>query len=157
MQKFKMLILSAIIGTSLSGCQLLTSSVDLAADTILASVEVDAMQTDLGNYVDNQTALEEVDALQADILETLTTGNGAEYLFSYQGRALIAYATLRDEALSRWDELSEEQQTNLIDLDNQLIALNDEFNSMKDSTSFTTEILDILYRATILMSYYKAI
>jgi len=153
----KTIALFSGLAIGLSGCQLLTTSVDLAADTILASVEVDEMQTKLGNYVDNQTALEEVDALQADILETLTTGNGAEYLFSYQGRALVAYATLRDEALNRWDELSAEQQNNLIDLDNQLIALNDEFDAAKESAGFTTEILDILYRAAILMSYYKAI
>jgi len=145
------------LAIGLSGCQLLSTSADLAADTILASVEVDAMQADIGNYVDNQTALGEVDELQADILGTLTTGKGVENLLSYQARGLIAYATLRDEALSRWGELSAEQQNNLIDLDNQLIALNDEFNSMKDSTSFTTEILDILYRAAILMTYYKAI
>ena len=153
----KTIALFSGLAIGLSGCQLLTTSVDLAADTILASVEVDEMQTKLGNYVDNQTALEEVDALQADILETLTTGNGAEYLFSYQGRALVAYATLRDEALSRWNELSTEQQANLVDLDNQLIALNDEFNATKESAGFTTEILDILYRAAILMTYYKAI
>jgi len=153
----KTIALFAGLAIGLPGCQLLTNSADLAADTILASVEVDAMQTKLGNYVDNQTALDEVDALQADILGTLTTGKGVENLLSYQARGLIAHANLRDEALSRWNELSTEQQANLVDLDNQLIALNDEFNATKESAGFTTEILDILYRAAILMTYYKAI
>ena len=157
MNRIKTALVVASVTIGLSGCQLLTTSADLAADTILASVEVDAMQTDIGTYVDNQTALDEVDALQADILSTLTTGKGVEYLLSYQARGLIAYTSLRDEALSRWGELSAEQQTNLVNLDNQLIALNDEFNAMQESTGFTTEILDILYRATILMTYYKAI
>ena len=157
---FKKHIMLAVVltaGVSLSGCQILTESTGLAANTILTSLEVDAMQTELGAYVDNQTALDEIDNIQSDVLHTLTTGEGAENILSYQARSLIAYKTMRDNALDKWDLLSTDQQTNLINLDNSLIALNDEFNDVLNSTGFTTEVLDILYRAAILMSYYKAI
>ena len=144
------------LAIGLSGCQL-TSTADLATDTILTSINVDAMQTDLGEYVNSQTALDEVDNVQVDLLTTLSTGEGAEYILSYQARILVAYTTLRNEALERWGELSQTQQTNLINLDNQLIALNDKFNNVLNSTGFTAEVLDLLYRTTMLITYYKAI
>lgn len=154
--KIKMLSIALFAAISVSACQL-TSTADLATDTILTSINVDAMQTDLGEYVNSQTALDEVDSVQVDLLTTLSTGKGAEYILSYQARILVAYTTLRNEALERWGELSQTQKTNLINLDNQLIALNDKFNNVLNSTGFTSEVLDILYRTTILITYYKAI
>ena len=151
----KVLLLGAAV--ALSGCQLLTDSVDVAASTIFASDSVDAMQTELGDYSDNQTALVELDQLQAEIKETLTTGDNALYVESYRARALIIYSTLKDEAVSRWTELSTEQQASMIALDNELIALNESIEDMLSSVEAETSILDMIYRATILMTYYKGI
>jgi hypothetical protein len=153
--KLKTAVLLSTVAIALSGCQLLTSSVDIAASTIFASDKIDAMQTELGEFSTNQDALIELDKLQAEIKHTLTTGDNAPYVESYQARSLIIYATLKSEAESRWDELTANQQVTLTSLDAELIDLNDAVNSLKESSTFDNDVISLLYRATILMTYYK--
>lgn len=157
MTKLKHILLSVALVLLLPGCQLLTSSVDIASSVILASDKVDATQSEVGEFSTNQEALAELDSLQADIKQTLTTGDNALYATSYQARALVIYATLKSEVKLRWGELSTEQQASLIALDNELISINDAINDMKSSPDFDVDIVDLVYRATILMAYYKGI
>ena len=153
--KLKTIALITGLSIGLSGCQLLTSSVDIAASTIFASDKIDAMQTELGEFSTNQDALIELDKLQSEIKHTLTTGDNALHVESYQARSLIIYATLKSEAESRWSELTVNQQVTLTSLDAELIDLNDAVNSLKESSTFDNDIISLLYRATILMTYYK--
>ena len=153
--KLKTIALIHCLSIGLTGCQLLTLPVDIASSTIFASDKIDAMQTELGEFSTNQDALIELDKLQAEIKHTLTTGDNALHVESYQARSLIIYATLKSEAESRWDELTANQQVTLTSLDAELIDLNDAVNSLKESSTFDNDVISLLYRATILMTYYK--
>ena len=148
------LLLTALTALSLSACQI-TPVVDTAADIIFASDKIDTIQTELGEFSSNQEALKELDSLQVDIKNTLTTGGDLFAVESYHARALIIYATLKGEVKSRWSELTAEQQAILIALDNELISINTGIVAMKNSAGVSDDLFDMLYRATVLMSYYK--
>ena len=148
------LLLTALTALSLSACQI-TPVVDTAADIIFASDKIDTIQTELGEFSSNQEALKELDSLQSDIKNTLTTGGDLFAVESYHARALIIYTTLKSEVKSRWDELTAEQQATLIALDNELISINTSIVAMKNSAGVSDDLFEMLYRATMLMSYYK--
>lgn len=150
------LLLTVLTALSLSACQI-TPVVDTAADIIFASDKIDTIQTELGEFSSNQEALKELDSLQSDIKNTLTTGGDLFAVESYHARALMIYATLKGEVKSKWALLSVEQKASIIALDNELIEVNANIVAMKNSVSVKDDILELIYRATILMSYYKGV
>lgn len=159
----KKILLTLTAALSLTACEVLNTSTETAANIILASDKIDSMQTKLGEYSSNQVALVELDILQADIKNTMTTGDDALKIIEYQARGLTIYSTLKLEVTERWDELDVEQQDSLIALDNELIAINATLNSLQEYSLFdsvtgaSTDAIELLYRATVLMTYYKGV
>ena len=151
----KKLLLAVTATLALSACQ--TTPIDTAAGIILASDKIDLMQTELGEFSSNQEALKELDSLQADIKNTMTTGGDILSIESYHVRAIMIYETLKGEVKTRWSELSAEQQAKLIALDNDLVEINANIVAMKNSVNVKSEVLEMIYSATVLMSYYKGI
>ena len=151
----KKLLLAVTATLALTACQ--TTPIDTAAGIILASDKIDLMQTELGEFSSNQEALKELDSLQADIKNTMTTGGDILSIESYHARTVITYETFKREIKTRWSELTAEQQAKLIALDNDLIEINANIVAMKNSANVKSEVLEMIYRATVLMSYYKGI
>lgn len=152
----KRILLTSAIALSLTACQV-TAPIDTAAGIILASDKIDLLQSELGEFSSNQEALKELDSLQIDIRSTMTTGGDILSVESYHARALMIYATLKDEVKVKWSLLSVEQQASIIALDNELIEVNANIVAMKNSVTVKDDVLELIYRATILMSYYKGI
>lgn len=152
----KRILLTSVITLSLTACQV-TTPIDTAAGIILASDKIDLLQTELGEFSSNQEALKELDSLQFDLRHTMTTGGDILSIESYHARALLTYKTLKDEVKKKWALLSVEQQASIVALDNELIEINTSIVAMKKSVTVKDDILEMIYRATILMSYYKGI
>jgi hypothetical protein len=145
------------VTVGLSGCQLLTSTADIAGSVIFASDSVASMQTELGPFSSNQYALEQLTILREEIQVTLTTGANALDIEQYQARAWVLYETFKNEVKQRSGELTAQQLIDLGALDVELVELNTKINDFKESSTFDNDVLHMVYQATVLMSYYYGI
>lgn len=157
MNKLTKLVLATTLLLPLSACGLLAPAVDIGASTILASSEVDKLQDELSPYVDNKEALRALDELQEDIQYTATTGGDVLFIEQYQLRAEFIYSELAKEVSLRMSELSEDQIARLVALDKDLKAINAAIASLKTSASFAEEAYDLIYKTTVLMTYFKGL
>lgn len=138
----------------LTACTL-TTPVEIVGGAVLASDKIDSMQVDIGDYSQNQDIIKELDKLQDEVLNAISTGKGALDVDQYYDRSLFIYAVLKNEAVSRKDELSTYQWQKLIELDNQLISLNDKVLLFKQDVANSGFNLELIYTATTLIKFYK--
>lgn len=150
----KMKILITALMLSLVGACSLQIPTEIAGGVILASDKVDSMQIEYGAHLENKEVLVELDALQEDILNTLKTGEGLANVSEYHNRALIVYATLKREAVERWDEMDDFQRLNMTNLDNDLVELNSKIIEFKNSTDSNYDKLTLVHSAITIIKFY---
>lgn len=145
-------MITILLAFFLTACNV-TVPVEIAAETINSSAEVDKAQLELGQYADKQ-AMAELDTLQAEIETALKTGKGALEIDGYHKRAVKLYGTLKADALARADEMTDKQKSMLKDLDEQLISLNSKIVTLKAENPTGSLVLEALGNVATILKFY---
>lgn len=153
------LLLCIILLVCFTGCyQQANDAVKLAANTLDISTQVDVFQEDLGQYSNNQDALASCDELQSNIRLAMAGDISKLQLSKYRSDAAIIYSVMKQEIISRWDEISPLQREQIYQLEQDYLQA----DQLAESTFKTTlksgtakEVLSFLTSAAKIYVSYK--
>lgn len=145
-------IITIFLSLFLTACNV-TVPVEIAAETITTSADIDKAQAELGQYADSST-MAELDTLQAEIEAALKTGQGVLDVNDYYDRAVKLYLKISAEAAARSDEMTEQQKQMLLELDARLIDLNANIIQLKAENPTGVLVLEALGDVATILKFY---